>query len=173
MWSCEKRCNSVNSSFYFPSSGCQTSHSQLHCAEWEQLPELSQEDPPGESHLSFSSIKPHCSTVPSRPFFVCQEYQKPLLEPQNWILSHKKVRQIFYRVQEIYQCHSMFQIALASRVAEWDHSEKIGDLFVASVSHSELYCWFCLTLFPLSGAVQQREPNKTEGAEMNFLILLF
>lgn len=28
----------------------------------------------------------------------------------------------------------MFQIALASRVAEWDHSETIGDLFVASVS---------------------------------------
>ncbi|GLD61918.1 rho guanine nucleotide exchange factor 10-like protein, partial [Lates japonicus] len=64
------------------------------------------------------------------------EYQKPLLEPQNWILNLKKVRQIFYRVQEIHQCHSMFQIALASRVAEWDHSEKIGDLFVASFSKS-------------------------------------
>ncbi|TKS77869.1 Rho guanine nucleotide exchange factor 10-like protein [Collichthys lucidus] len=58
-----------------------------------------------------------------------QEYQKPLLEPQNWILNHKKVRQIFYRLQEIHQCHSMFQIALASRVAEWDQSEKIRDLF--------------------------------------------
>ncbi|XP_034091832.1 rho guanine nucleotide exchange factor 10-like protein isoform X3 [Gymnodraco acuticeps] len=39
-------------------------------------------------------------------------------------------------LQEIHQCHSMFQIALASRVAEWDHSEKIGDLFVASFSKS-------------------------------------
>ncbi|KAM9351293.1 rho guanine nucleotide exchange factor 10-like protein [Symphorus nematophorus] len=67
---------------------------------------------------------------------ILQEYQKPLLEPQNWILNHKKVRQIFYRLQEIHQCHSMFQIALASRVAEWDHSEKIGDLFVASFSKS-------------------------------------
>ncbi|KAG8002371.1 Rho guanine nucleotide exchange factor 10-like protein [Nibea albiflora] len=38
--------------------------------------------------------------------------------------------------QEIHQCHSMFQIALASRVAEWDQSEKIGDLFVASFSKS-------------------------------------
>ncbi|TMS07701.1 Rho guanine nucleotide exchange factor 10-like protein, partial [Larimichthys crocea] len=64
------------------------------------------------------------------------EYQKPLLEPQNWILNHKKVCQIFYRLQEIHQCHSMFQIALASRVAEWDQSEKIGDLFVASFSKS-------------------------------------
>ncbi|XP_071331251.1 rho guanine nucleotide exchange factor 10-like protein isoform X2 [Trachinotus anak] len=67
---------------------------------------------------------------------ILQEYQKPLLEPQNWILSPKKVRQIFYRLPEIHQCHSMFQIALASRVAEWDHSEKIGDLFVASFSKS-------------------------------------
>uniref|UniRef100_A0A8C3AKD4 Rho guanine nucleotide exchange factor 10 like n=1 Tax=Cyclopterus lumpus TaxID=8103 RepID=A0A8C3AKD4_CYCLU len=67
--------------------------------------------------------------------FFRSEYQKPLLEPQNWILNPKKVRHIFYRLQEIHQCHSMFQIALASRVAEWDHSETIGDLFVASVSH--------------------------------------
>lgn len=75
-------------------------------------------------------------SMSSRPFFFSQEYQKPLLEPPNLILNHKKVRQIFYRMQEIHQCHSMFQIALASRVAEWDHSEKIGDLFVASVSHT-------------------------------------
>lgn len=70
------------------------------------------------------------------PFFVTQEYQKPLLEPKTSILNHRKVHQIFYRVQEIHQCHSMFQIALASRVAEWDSSEKIGDLFVASVSET-------------------------------------
>ncbi|KAM9855840.1 rho guanine nucleotide exchange factor 10-like protein [Aulostomus maculatus] len=67
---------------------------------------------------------------------ILQEYQKPLLDSQNCILNPKKVRQIFYRLQEIHQCHSMFQIALASRVAEWDNSEKIGDLFVASFSKS-------------------------------------
>ncbi|XP_068453209.1 rho guanine nucleotide exchange factor 10-like protein [Clinocottus analis] len=67
---------------------------------------------------------------------ILQEYQKPLMEPQNCILNPKKVRRIFYRLQEIHQCHSMFQIALASRVAEWDHSETIGDLFVASFSKS-------------------------------------
>ncbi|XP_068186264.1 rho guanine nucleotide exchange factor 10-like protein [Antennarius striatus] len=67
---------------------------------------------------------------------ILQEYQKPLLEPQVWILNQKKVHQIFYRLQEIHQCHSMFQIALASRVAEWDRSERIGDLFVASFSKS-------------------------------------
>ncbi|XP_062422147.1 rho guanine nucleotide exchange factor 10-like protein isoform X2 [Pungitius pungitius] len=67
---------------------------------------------------------------------ILQEYQRPLLEPQNSILNPKKVRGIFYRLQEIHQCHFMFQIALASRVAEWDHSETIGDLFVASFSKS-------------------------------------
>ncbi|XP_068995378.1 rho guanine nucleotide exchange factor 10-like protein isoform X2 [Embiotoca jacksoni] len=67
---------------------------------------------------------------------ILQEYQRPLLEPQTSILTQKKVRQIFYRLPEIHQCHSMFQIALASRVSEWDISEKIGDVFVASFSKS-------------------------------------
>lgn len=64
---------------------------------------------------------------------ISQEYQRPLLEAEPRILSRRKIRPIFFRVREITQCHCMFQIALASRVAEWDASEKIGDLFVASV----------------------------------------
>nr|XP_023697300.1 rho guanine nucleotide exchange factor 10-like protein isoform X2 [Paramormyrops kingsleyae] len=67
---------------------------------------------------------------------ILQEYQKPLVEAEPRILSLRKIRPVFYRLREICQCHSMFQIALASRVAEWDHSEKIGDLFVASFSKS-------------------------------------
>lgn len=63
-----------------------------------------------------------------------QEYHRPLMEAEPHILSPRKIRPIFYRIREITQCHSMFQIALASRVAEWDSCEKIGDLFVASVS---------------------------------------
>lgn len=55
------------------------------------------------------------------------------MEAEPRILSLKKIQTVFYRLKEILQCHSMFQIALASRVAEWDHTEKIGDLFVASV----------------------------------------
>uniref|UniRef100_A0A671NN23 Rho guanine nucleotide exchange factor 10-like protein n=1 Tax=Sinocyclocheilus anshuiensis TaxID=1608454 RepID=A0A671NN23_9TELE len=61
------------------------------------------------------------------------EYKKPLMEAEPRILSLKKIQPVFYRLKEILQCHSMFQIALASRVAEWDNTEKIGDLFVASV----------------------------------------
>ncbi|XP_059383739.1 rho guanine nucleotide exchange factor 10-like protein [Carassius carassius] len=64
------------------------------------------------------------------------EYKKPLMEAEPRILSLKKIQPVFYRLKEILQCHSMFQIALASRVAEWDHTEKIGDLFVASFSKS-------------------------------------
>ncbi|XP_059184360.1 rho guanine nucleotide exchange factor 10-like protein isoform X2 [Centropristis striata] len=67
---------------------------------------------------------------------ILQEYQRPLMEAEPRILSPRKIRPIFFRMREITQCHSMFQIALASRVAEWDSSEKIGDLFVASFSKS-------------------------------------
>ncbi|KAJ8387207.1 hypothetical protein AAFF_G00159260 [Aldrovandia affinis] len=67
---------------------------------------------------------------------ILQEYQKPLLEAEPRILSSKKIRPIFFRLREILQCHSMFQIALSSRVSEWDHTETIGDLFVASFSKS-------------------------------------
>ncbi|XP_036007230.1 rho guanine nucleotide exchange factor 10-like protein isoform X1 [Fundulus heteroclitus] len=67
---------------------------------------------------------------------ILQEYHRPLMEAEPRILSPRKIRPIFYRIREITQCHSMFQIALASRVAEWDRSEKIGDLFVASFSKS-------------------------------------
>ncbi|XP_051518305.1 rho guanine nucleotide exchange factor 10-like protein isoform X2 [Myxocyprinus asiaticus] len=64
------------------------------------------------------------------------EYKKTLMEAEPRILSVKKIQPIFYRLKEILQCHSIFQIALASRVAEWDSTEKIGDLFVASFSKS-------------------------------------
>lgn len=62
-----------------------------------------------------------------------QDYRNPLLEMEPKVLSARKCQAVFFRLKEILQCHSMFQIALASRVAEWDSNEKIGDLFVASV----------------------------------------
>uniref|UniRef100_UPI00398F8204 rho guanine nucleotide exchange factor 10-like protein n=1 Tax=Pristiophorus japonicus TaxID=55135 RepID=UPI00398F8204 len=67
---------------------------------------------------------------------ILQEYKKPLLEAEPKLLSVRKLRVVFYRLKEVLQCHSMFQIALSSRVAEWDTTEKIGDLFVASFSKS-------------------------------------
>lgn len=62
-----------------------------------------------------------------------QDYRNPLMEMEPKALSVRKCQVVFFRVREILHCHSMFQIALSSRVAEWDSTEKIGDLFVASV----------------------------------------
>uniref|UniRef100_A0A8D2JIZ4 Rho guanine nucleotide exchange factor 10 like n=1 Tax=Varanus komodoensis TaxID=61221 RepID=A0A8D2JIZ4_VARKO len=67
---------------------------------------------------------------------ILQDYRNPLMEMEPKALSVRKCQAVFFRVKEILQCHSMFQIALSSRVAEWDAAEKIGDLFVASVGSS-------------------------------------
>uniref|UniRef100_A0A8C8TYA2 Rho guanine nucleotide exchange factor 10-like n=1 Tax=Peromyscus maniculatus bairdii TaxID=230844 RepID=A0A8C8TYA2_PERMB len=63
---------------------------------------------------------------------ILQDYRNPLMEMEPKALSVRKCQVVFFRVKEILHCHSMFQIALSSRVAEWDSTEKIGDLFVAS-----------------------------------------
>ncbi|XP_057553187.1 rho guanine nucleotide exchange factor 10 isoform X4 [Hippopotamus amphibius kiboko] len=67
---------------------------------------------------------------------IVEQYEKPLSEMEPRILSERKLKMVFYRVKEVLQCHCMFQIALASRVAEWDSVEMIGDVFVASFSKS-------------------------------------
>lgn len=69
---------------------------------------------------------------------VLQDYRNPLMEMEPKALSVRKCQVVFFRVKEILHCHSMFQIALSSRVAEWDSTEKIGDLFVASVGIPKL-----------------------------------
>lgn len=71
--------------------------------------------------------------------FLVQQYEKPLSEMEPRLLSDRKLKMVFYRVKEILQCHSMFQIALASRVSEWDAVETIGDVFVASVIQQTLF----------------------------------
>ncbi|XP_063173716.1 rho guanine nucleotide exchange factor 10-like protein isoform X2 [Candoia aspera] len=67
---------------------------------------------------------------------ILQDYRNPLTEMEPKVLSARKCQMVFFRVKEILQCHSMFQIALSSRVVDWDSMEKIGDLFVASFSKS-------------------------------------
>ncbi|KAM5311299.1 rho guanine nucleotide exchange factor 10 isoform 4-T8 [Glossophaga mutica] len=64
------------------------------------------------------------------------EYERPLAEMEPRILSDRKLKVVFHRLREVLQCHRLFQIALASRVAEWDAVETIGDVFVASFSKS-------------------------------------
>ncbi|XP_065822603.1 rho guanine nucleotide exchange factor 10 isoform X2 [Labrus bergylta] len=67
---------------------------------------------------------------------ILEHYEKPLSQIEPKLLSDRKLKMTFYRVREILQSHFLFQIALASRVAEWDSLEMIGDVFVASFSKS-------------------------------------
>uniref|UniRef100_A0A8C9WTB6 Rho guanine nucleotide exchange factor 10 n=1 Tax=Scleropages formosus TaxID=113540 RepID=A0A8C9WTB6_SCLFO len=89
---------------------------------------------------SFHQGKRHLSpsTPASSPLSAVgsQQYEKPLLGMEPKLLSDRKLKVTFYRIREILQCHALFQIALASRVADWDSSEMIGDVFVASFSKS-------------------------------------
>ncbi|KAK7142345.1 hypothetical protein R3I94_011883 [Phoxinus phoxinus] len=67
---------------------------------------------------------------------ILEQYEKPLAEIEPRLLSDRKLKVVFYRIREILQCHALFQMALASRVSDWDELEMIGDVFVASFSKS-------------------------------------
>ncbi|XP_053511353.1 rho guanine nucleotide exchange factor 10 isoform X4 [Artibeus jamaicensis] len=67
---------------------------------------------------------------------ILEQYERPLAEMEPRILSDRKLKVVFHRLREVLQCHRLFQMALASRVAEWDAVETIGDVFVASFSKS-------------------------------------
>uniref|UniRef100_A0A9J8BIX9 Rho guanine nucleotide exchange factor 10 n=1 Tax=Cyprinus carpio carpio TaxID=630221 RepID=A0A9J8BIX9_CYPCA len=67
---------------------------------------------------------------------ILEQYEKPLAEIEPRLLSDCKRKVMFYRIREILQCHALFQMALASRVSDWDELEMIGDVFVASFSKS-------------------------------------
>ncbi|KAM9243560.1 rho guanine nucleotide exchange factor 10-like protein isoform 2-T3 [Dugong dugon] len=105
---------------------------------------LSKLDPAGSMLLTWGVVRRHIlgSIVQSEGSYVeslkriLQDYRNPLMEMEPKVLSVRKCQLVFFRVKEILHCHSMFQIALSSRVAEWDSTEKIGDLFVASFSKS-------------------------------------
>ncbi|XP_041703382.1 rho guanine nucleotide exchange factor 10 isoform X2 [Coregonus clupeaformis] len=75
--------------------------------------------------------------------WILEQYEKPLLEIEPRLLSDRKLKVTFYRIREILQCHALFQIALACRVAEWDSLEMIGDVFVASFSKSMVLDAYC------------------------------
>ncbi|XP_023325596.1 rho guanine nucleotide exchange factor 10 [Eurytemora carolleeae] len=89
-----------------------------------------------------------------------EDYKKPLEESSPPILSENKVSTIFYRVNEILNCHSIFRIALSEAVRKWDQEEKIGDAFVASFSKSvvlEVYSDF------INNFTEAMEVAKTES----------
>ena len=60
-----------------------------------------------------------------------QDYEKPLKTAR--IINQESVKIIFQHLQEIEQCHKLFNIALVGRMAEWNANPTIGDIIYASV----------------------------------------
>ncbi|XP_014242201.1 rho guanine nucleotide exchange factor 10-like [Cimex lectularius] len=90
------------------------------------------------------------------------EYKKPLEESSPALLSPGKIQTIFHRLPEILQCHTLFSIALAEAVANWDQEHRIGDVFVASFSKAvvlDIYSDF-INNFSLAMDVVRTETKK-------------
>lgn len=101
---------------------------------------------------------------------IISEYKKPLEEANPSILSQNKINLIFYRLEQILQCHTIFGIALSQCVKEWDEKERIGDVFVASFSKSmvlEIYSQF---INNFTNAMETaRKASKSKSAFAQFL----
>ncbi|KAM6402718.1 rho guanine nucleotide exchange factor 10-like protein isoform 4-T4 [Rhynochetos jubatus] len=103
---------------------------------------------------------------------ILQDYRNPLMEMEPKVLSARKCQVVFFRLKEILQCHSMFQIALASRVAEWDSAEKIGDLFVASLIKSKERKVFLLNDMLVCANINFKPVNPGGQLEISSLVPL-
>ena len=49
------------------------------------------------------------------------------------LLETEKLEAIFCSVQDILQCHEMFNMVLAERLNGWSVHDKLGDIICASV----------------------------------------
>lgn len=65
---------------------------------------------------------------------IVTEYKDHLEQCQPPLLSAAKVATVFRHITDIVHCHTVFRIALAAAVSEWDAEQRIGDVFVASFS---------------------------------------
>lgn len=126
---------------FFPSTAGEKMYIGIYFGEWEELSWCIEENTRGMEVVWKQMPNPlsKCSIITVLSallhyYLSYQQYEKPLSQIEPRLLSDRKLKMAFYRVREILQCHFLFQIALASRVAEWDSLEMIGDVFVASVS---------------------------------------
>ncbi|KAH8041255.1 hypothetical protein HPB51_014403 [Rhipicephalus microplus] len=60
------------------------------------------------------------------------DFKRPLMASQPPLVSQRKVDTMFFRLEEIMQCHTLFGIALNQCICEWDQQERIGEVFLAS-----------------------------------------
>ena len=110
--------------------------------------------------------------------FVCvwpiQDYKKPLEESNPSILSSSKISTLFHRLPEILQCHTLFRIALAESIRNWDRDERIGDVFVASFSKAivlDIYSGF-INNFSVAMDLAKME-SKRKSAFADFLKVIY
>lgn len=96
------------------------------------------------------------------------DYKKPLDDSKPPILNAAKLSTLFHRVSEILQCHTLFRIALAESVRQWDREEKIGDVFVASFSKAivlDIYSDFINNFTRAMEVAKQESKKKTAFAD--------
>lgn len=93
------------------------------------------------------------------------------------ILSQSKISILFHRVPEILQCHTLFRIALAEAVANWDRDHRIGDVFVTSFSKAivlDIYSGFInnfLNAMELAKTETKRKASLAEFFKVSISIL--
>ena len=69
--------------------------------------------------------------------YFLQVYKKPLeklAEGSTPILDREQVKTLFGTVEDIVHHHELFYSALLSRTLDWHIQQKIGDIFMSSVS---------------------------------------
>ena len=98
------------------------------------------------------------------------EYKKPLEDSAPGILSQNKINIIFYRLEQILQCHAIFGIALNQCVREWDQKERIGDVFIASFSKAMVLDIYSDFINNFTNAMETaRKASKSKSAFAQFL----
>jgi hypothetical protein len=98
------------------------------------------------------------------------DFKKPLEQASPALLSANKINVIFYRLEQILQCHAIFSIALNLCVQQWDEREQIGEVFVSSFGRGmvlDLYSEFINNFTHAMETV--RKASKAKSAFSQFL----
>ncbi|XP_042146712.1 rho guanine nucleotide exchange factor 10-like protein isoform X3 [Ixodes scapularis] len=107
------------------------------------------------------------SYVGSLQRLIC-DFKRPLVNSQPPLVSQRKVDTMFFRLEEILQCHTLFGIALTQCVCEWDERERIGDVFLASFSKSvvlDIYSDFINNFSTAMETAKQAAKSKSAFSE--------
>lgn len=96
------------------------------------------------------------------------DFKRPLMASQPPLVSQRKVDTMFFRLEEIMQCHTLFGIALNQCICEWDQQERIGEVFLASFSKPivlDIYSDFINNFSTAMETAKQAAKSKSAFAE--------